>query len=121
MIAEFQPAPVKPTISVGELDRIDVRVGEIVQVEDIEGSKQLLKLTVDFGDHRRSVLAGMKQERNDPREIEGRQALFVVNLEPRKIMGQLSEAMLFDLGYADGIRPALAIPETRVPNGTRAG
>ena len=57
MIAEFQPAPVKPTISVGELDRIDVRVGEIVQVEDIEGSKQLLKLTVDFGDHRRSVLA----------------------------------------------------------------
>jgi tRNA-binding EMAP/Myf-like protein len=47
--------------------------------------------------------------------------LFVVNLEPKKMMGELSEGMLFDLGYADGIKPALAVPERMVPNGTRAG
>ena len=104
-----------------ELDRIDVRVGRIVKVDDVEGSEKLLKLTVDFGDHRRCILAGMKQERENPREIEGCQALFVVNLEPKKMMGQVSEGMLFDLGYADGIVPALAIPERKVPNGTRAG
>ena len=63
----------------------------------------------------------MKKERENPREIEGRQALFVVNLEPKKMMGEVSEGMLFDLGYADGIVPALAIPERNVPNGTRAG
>jgi tRNA-binding EMAP/Myf-like protein len=63
----------------------------------------------------------MKQERENPREIEGRQALFVVNLEPKKMMGQMSEGMLFDIGYADGVLPVLAIPEARVPNGTRAG
>jgi tRNA-binding protein len=117
----FKPAPIKPAISFAELDRIDVRVGTIVAVEDVAGSDRLLKLAVDFGDHRRSILAGMKKEREDPREIEGRQALFVVNLEPKKMMGQVSEGMLFDLGYADGIVPALAIPERKVPNGTRAG
>ncbi len=63
----------------------------------------------------------MKQEREDPKEIEGRQALFVLNLEPKKIMGTLSEGMLLDIGYADGLRPVLAVPEERVPNGARAG
>ena len=117
----FNPAPIKPAISLADLDRIDIRVGTILSVEDVAGSDKLLKLTVDFGDHRRSILAGMKQEREDPREIEGRQALFVVNLEPKKMRGELSEGMLFDIGYADGVNPALAVPETKVPNGTRAG
>jgi tRNA-binding protein len=118
---EFKPAPVKPTISVADLDRIDVRVGTIVSVDEVAGSDKLLRLTVDFGDHRRSILAGMKQERENPREIEGRQALFVVNLEPKKMMGEVSEGMLFDIGYADGVKPVLAVPESKVSNGTRAG
>ena len=62
----------------------------------------------------------MKQERANQREIEGKQALFVVNLEPRKMRGIVSEGMLFDLGFADGILPVLAIPEIPVPDGTRA-
>ena len=120
-VQTFKPAPIKPAISLADLERIDVRVGTILSVEDIAGSDKLLKLTVDFGDCRRQILAGMKQERDDPREIEGRQALFVVNLEPKKMLGETSEGMLFDIGYADGVRPALAVPETKVPNGTRAG
>jgi len=84
-------------------------------------SEKLMKLTVNFGDHTRTVLAGIKKERTDPREVEGRQALFVVNLEPRKMAGEVSEGMLFDIGYADGVTPSLAVPERRVPNGTRAG
>src|SRR5438477_10568425 len=121
MNEELTPRPIKPAITFADLDRIDVRVGTILSVDDVEGSNKLLKLTVDFGDHRRSILAGMKQEREKPREIEGRQALFVVNLEPKKMMGETSEGMLLDIGYADGVTPALAIPEERVPNGTRAG
>jgi len=80
-----------------------------------------MALTVDFGDHERTILAGMKQEREDPKEIEGLQALFVVNLEPRKIANMVSEGMLFDLGYEDGVTPVLACPEKPIPNGTRAG
>jgi tRNA-binding protein len=62
------------------------------------------------------MIAGMKRERENPRAIEGRQALFVVNLAPRKLCGLVSEGMLFDIGYQDGIRPALAVPEFVVPD-----
>jgi tRNA-binding protein len=117
----FNPAPVKPVISFTDVDRIDVRVGTILSVDDVAGSDKLLKLTVDFGDHHRSILAGMKKEREDPQEIIGLQALFVVNLEPKEMMGETSEGMLFDIGFADGVKPALAVPERMVPNGSRAG
>jgi len=117
----FKVAPIRPTISPDVLDKIDIRVGTIELVEDVEGSEKLVKLTVDFGDHKRRILVGMKQERENPKEIEGKQALFVVNLEPKKMMGQVSEGMLFDIGYADGIKPVLAVPENRVPSGARAG
>lgn len=118
---DFAIAPIKPSVSIRDLEKIDVRVGTIVSVEDVAGSDKLLKLTVDFGDHQRSILAGMKQERENPREVEGKQALFVVNLEPKKMMGHASEGMLFDIGYADGIVPVLAVPERTVPNGSRIG
>lgn len=112
--------PIKPTITKADLDKVDIRVGTIQSVEDVAGSDRLVRLTVDFGDHRRRILAGMKKERADPTEIQGKQALFVVNLEPRRMMGELSDGMLFDLGYEDGITPVLAVPEKLVPNGTRA-
>lgn len=115
------PAPVKPVVPVSALEAIDIRVGTIRQVEAVPKSDRLLRLTVGFGDHVRTILAGMKQERAEPSELVGRQALFVVNLEPRKMMGETSEGMVFDLGYADGVPPALAVPERPVPDGTRAG
>jgi methionine--tRNA ligase beta chain len=114
-------APLKPTITFDVLDQVDIRVGTIARVDDVEGSKKLLKLTVEFGDFTRTIVAGMKTERDDPMEIVGRQALFVVNLAPRTMAGVVSEGMLFDIGYADGVLPALAQPERPVPNGTRAG
>jgi tRNA-binding protein len=120
-MAEFSPAPVKPAVPITALETLDIRAGTIERVEDVPGSDKLLKLVVQFGDHARVILAGMKKERANLREIEGRQALFVVNLEPRKMAGMVSEGMLFDLGYADGIVPALAMPERPVPDGTRAG
>ena len=118
---EFTPLPVKPLVGVAALDALDIRVGTIERVEEVPRSEKLMKLTVNFGDHTRTILAGIRKERADPREIEGRQALFVLNLEPRKMAGEISEGMLFDIGYADGVTPALAIPERPVPNGTRAG
>lgn len=114
-------APVKPIITTELLEKVDIRAGTIKRVEDVRGSDKLVKLTVDFGDHSRTILVGMKQEREDPKQIEGTQTLFVINLEPRKIMGEVSEGMLLDIGYADGIKPVLALPEDEVPNGARAG
>jgi methionine--tRNA ligase beta chain len=120
-MSTFRIASDNPAISSEILDKIDIRVGTIELVEDVKDSEKLVKLTVDFGDRKRTILVGMKQERENPKEIEGRQALFVVNLEPKKMMGQISEGMLFDIGYADGIKPVLAVPERPVPNGVRVG
>ena len=122
MTSLFAPAAVKAIVSAEVLDRIDVRVGTIERVEDVANSNKLVKLTVNFGDHTRSILAGMRKERADPKaEIEGKQALFVVNLAPKKMAGETSEGMLFDIGYADGLIPVLAVPEKPIPNGARVG
>jgi tRNA-binding protein len=118
---DLKPAPLKPAIPFSVLEQIDIRVGTITAVDDVPKSKKLARLTVDFGDHARVILAGLKQERPDLSALVGRQALFVVNLEPRAMAGETSHGMLFDIGYADGILPALAQPERAVPNGTRAG
>ena len=91
------------------------------RVTDVPNADKLVMLRVSFGDHERTIVSGMKQERADPREIEGRQALFVVNLAPRKMKGVMSEGMVFDIGYADGVIPVLAVPESPVPDGSRAG
>ncbi len=117
----MEPAPIKPVIPFSQLEAIDVRVGTILSVADVPDSRKLARFVVDFGDHTRTVLAGMKQEREDLGALVGVQTLFVVNVEPREMAGEVSEAMFFDLGYADGIEPALAVPERPLPNGVRAG
>jgi tRNA-binding protein len=109
------------TISMEIVNQVDIRVGTIESVSDVAGSDKLVALRVTFGDHTRTIVAGLKQERANPREIEGKQALFIVNLEPRKMRGVVSEGMLFDIGYSDNVRPVLAVPEAPVPDGTRAG
>lgn len=120
-MCEFVAAAVKPVVPFSTLESLDIRVGTIERVENVLHSDKLMRLTVNFGNHSRVILAGMRKERENPREIEGKQALFVLNVEPRKMAGEISQGMLFDLGYADGIKPALAVPEWPVPNGTRAG
>jgi tRNA-binding protein len=120
-VEQFRPAPVKANVAVADFEKLDIRVGTILSVEDVPKSRKLLRLTVDLGDHRRSILAGMKGERANPQEIVGHQALFVINLEPKRMAGEVSEGMLFDIGYADGVTPVLGVPERPVPNGARAG
>src|SRR5262245_4981947 len=115
------PAPTKPTIEIADLDKIDIRVGTIISVEEVANSDKLMRLNVSFGDHQRTIIAGIKQERSQPKEIEGKQALFVVNMAPRKMRGEVSEGMLFDIGYADGLTPVLAVPEKPTEDGARAG
>ena len=117
----FTPAPIKPPIEIADLEKIDIRVGTILSVEDVVNSDKLVKLFVSFGDHQRTIIAGMKQERENPKEIEGKQALFVLNLPPRRMRGEIPEAMLFDIGYADGLTPVLAVTEKMTSDGARAG
>ena len=58
----MRPSDIKPEITIDDLSKLDIRVGTICRVEEIASSKKLMRLTVDFGDHRRCILAGIKQE-----------------------------------------------------------
>ena len=76
-----------------EFEKLDIRVGLIEKVEDIPGSKNLIKLMVDFGSEKRQAVAGLKQYFK-PEEITGRKYVFVLNLERKKLMGIESQCMI---------------------------
>src|SRR5438067_13731899 len=90
-MAELTPAPVKPTVALAALEALNIRYGTIERVEEIPRSVKLMKLTVNFGDHSRTILSSIKKELPNPRDIVGRQALYVVNLEPPKMTLEISE------------------------------
>ncbi len=92
----------KPNISYEDFDKLDLRVGEIVDCVRKEGSEKLLRLTVDFGEvGKRNILSGLYPIYK-PENIKGKQFVFAVNLHPRKLMGEISEGMIL---CADGNRP----------------
>lgn len=71
-MSEFKPAPVKPIVMFSAFEALDIRAGTIQKVEEVPRSEKLMKLTVAFGDHTRVILAGIKKERSNPKEIEGK-------------------------------------------------
>ncbi|HDI73951.1 MAG TPA: methionine--tRNA ligase, partial [Candidatus Korarchaeota archaeon] len=70
-------------ISFSEFKRLDIRVGEIVEAEKVEGSRKLVRLTVDLGNERRQLVAGIA-EYYEPSQLVGKQIVVVTNLQPRK-------------------------------------
>lgn len=112
---------IKDEITFDILEKIDIRVGTILSVEKVINSRKLVKLIVDFGEFQRQILVGMQGERENLQEIVGEQSLFVLNLPEKTMGGEVSQGMLFDIGYASGITPVLAKPEKPVPNGTKVG
>ncbi|MFI5265639.1 MAG: methionine--tRNA ligase [Candidatus Levyibacteriota bacterium] len=102
--------------TIDDLQKLDIRVGTFKSVEPVEGSTKLYKEIVDFGSEigERQILSGI-QKYFTPEELIGKQALFVVNLEPRAMMGLESQGMLLAVDNEEG--PVLLIPENQVPNG----
>lgn len=98
-----------------EFKKLDIRIGEILEAEKIEGSRKLIRLLVDLGGDRRQLVAGIA-EYYEPEGLVGRQVVVITNLERRKFMGVESQGMLL-AAVVDG-RPVLIGPEERVPPGT---
>ncbi|MFN7329921.1 MAG: methionine--tRNA ligase subunit beta, partial [Bacteroidota bacterium] len=97
-----QPAePAKPEISFDDFQKMDIRVGTILQAERVEKSKKLLKLQVDTGIDTRTVMSGIA-EYFSPEEVTGKQVTILVNLAPRKIMGVESQGMILMAADKDG-------------------
>ncbi len=96
--------------------QIELRVGEILTAERVSGSDRLLKLTVDLGGERRSIVGGLGQSYT-PEELQGLQVVVVANLAPARIKGIHSAGMLLGVGCEDSRAVALLTVNRRVLNG----
>lgn len=104
-------------ISIDDFIKVEMRIGQILSAEKIEGSDKLLKLSVDLGEESpRQVLSGIAKLVG-MEEIIGKKFPFVTNLAPRKMMGMESQAMI--LAGSAGDELALLNPSKDLPNGTK--
>ena len=108
----------KSQVSFVDFEKLDVRVGTIEKVEVPEGSRTMYRLLVDFGAEigKRTVFSGIK-EMYPADDLVGKQAVFVVNLERKKIMGEESEGMILAACETDD-RPVLVVPLEAVKDGS---
>jgi methionyl-tRNA synthetase len=104
-----------PRISINDFAKVQMRVGQVLEVEKIEGSRKLLKLRVDIGDEVRQVVSGIS-EVYAPEDLLNKKVILVANLKPVKLMGVESDGMI--VAASDGGKPVLATFTEDVPNGS---
>lgn len=104
-------------ITIEDFSKIELKIGTVLEAEEVEGSEKLIKLKVDLGeDNPRQILAGVKQW-YFPQDFMGEQVVVVANLEPRKMMGQESQGMMLAADSEDG--PIFLTVPKKVPAGTK--
>jgi methionyl-tRNA synthetase len=107
----------KPEIQYDDFAKIDIRMGQVIAAEPIEGADKLIKCTVSFGDFgERTIVSGIKEWKT-PEELVGKKLPYIVNLAPRMLRGVESQGMLLAASDTDGV--ALIHAERDVPPGTR--
>jgi methionyl-tRNA synthetase len=106
----------KPEITWEDFAKLDLRVGTIKEVAEIEGADKLLELTVDMGKERRTIVAGIKKHYSVD-ELVGKQIVVVANLEPRKMKGIDSHGMLLAAVRDDHQEVILVSPEKHAEEG----
>lgn len=95
-----QPEP-KPTITIDEFKKVDLRVAKVVQCENVPKSEKLLKLQVEVGPEKRQIVAGIAQHYSTE-DLVGKSIVVVFNLQPAKLMGQESQGMLLAASDSNG-------------------
>lgn len=99
--AETDVEPLAPEISIDDFFKADLRAGKIVACEKVEKSKKLLRIRIDDGMGGRQVLSGIAKWYS-PEDLIGKTVLFVANLKPAKLAGELSEGMICAADMPDG-------------------
>jgi len=103
-------------INFEEFQKIDLRIGKIIEAERIEETDKLLKLKVDLGGEKRQLVAGIAKF-YQPEDLIGKEIVVVANLEPKIFRGVESQGMLL-AGDVEG-KPVLLKPDEEVPPGTK--
>lgn len=103
-------------INIEDFKKVEIKIGKIISAEKIPEGDKLLKLSVDFGSETRQIMSGIAEFFPDPSVLVGREAPFVVNLEPRMLRGYESQGMILASDSPDG--PVLLQPSREVPPGS---
>ncbi|MFW6277087.1 MAG: methionine--tRNA ligase [Prolixibacteraceae bacterium] len=115
-LAEAKATPVKASIEFDDFGKMDIRVGTVLEAEKIAKTKKLLKLKVDTGIDKRTVVSGIAEFYN-PEDLIGKQVSILVNLEPKKLRGIDSQGMILCAENADGTL-SIVSPDQKVNNGS---
>lgn len=108
--------PMKPIITFDDFAKMDLRIGKVLECTEKEGSEKLLKLSVDFGEEgTKTIFTGVKQWYT-PDHLLGKNLLFIINLEPRKMMGEFSEGMVLMAEGSD--KPIPLVPQAEIAPGS---
>jgi methionyl-tRNA synthetase len=116
---ESKLKPIKPEIVFDDFSKVDIRVGKVVAAEKMEKSNKLLKLTIEAGVDKRTILSGIAQHYS-AEQMVGKQVTFIANLAPRKMMGVESQGMILSAEDADG-KLKLILPDDNVTPGSTVG
>lgn len=111
---------VKTTIAYDDFAKLDLRVATVQAAEPHPNADRLLKLQVDLGDHQRQICAGIRAD-YDPESLVGTQVIVVINLEPRKIRGEISNGMLLATSMMedDAVKQVILLrPDSATPAGS---
>ena len=110
----------KKMISYEDFKKVEMKVGEIMSVEIVEGADKLYKFMVNLGEESpRQILSAIREYYGDPDFFIGKKLVFVSNLEPRVIRGFESQGMVVAVDGFDN-QPIFLIPEIDVPHGSKA-
>ncbi len=99
---EIEIAPFKENIEFEDFEKLDIRVGKVIECEKVPKSSKLLRFTLQVGSEKRQILSGIAKF-HKPEELIGKNVLFIANLKPRKIMGLESQGMILSAEYKDGL------------------
>ncbi len=111
--SEYKAKPIKENIVFNTFEKIDLRVGTVIECEKVPKADKLLRFLLDDGLKKRTILSGISKYYPKPEELVGKQVCFVANLEPRKLRGYMSEGMILSVENADGnlslVQPSIMV------------
>ena len=117
-VEAYRAKPVKENIQFDTFEKLDIRVGTVLECEKVPKADKLLRFLLDDGLEKRTILSGIAAHYPNPQELVGRQVCFIANLEPRKLRGILSEGMILSAENSDGTL-ALVSPTKEVLPGSQ--
>ena len=116
----WKPEPYKEKVSFEDFQKVDIRVGTVLECTKVPKADKLLQFLIDDGDKRRTIVSGIAQSYPEPEKLVGLQVCFIANFEPRKLKGVVSEGMLLSAADKDG-RLVLLTTQSPVTSGVSVG